>query len=228
MQNSLTQNIQDYLKTIYALTENGGAASTTELACRLGLSPASITGMVQRLAGTEPALVIYRKHQGVILTEAGRLAALETLRHHRLLETYLTQALGYTWDEVHDEACRLEHFISEELEARIAARLGNPQRDPHGDPIPAADLSLPPDSSLPLTALRPPQQGRLLRVKTSDSALLRHLAGLGLLPGNRLSVLSYSDFDRTWEIKIENLAPKTLGEAVCQQLFVEEVGKEEG
>ena len=147
MTTSLSISIQDYLKVIYDLTRAGQPAATTALAARLKVAPASVTGMLQRLAGEQPALITYRKHHGVMLTEAGERAALEIIRHHRLLETYLVEILGYTPDEVHEEACRLEHVISEQFERRIAAALGHPTRDPHGEPIPAADLTLPNESS---------------------------------------------------------------------------------
>src|SRR5512137_1063069 len=120
MNETLTTSIQDYLKAIYALTGDGGEASTTALAGRLGVAPASVTGMLQKLAGLTPPLIVYRKHQGARLTPEGERAALEVLRHHRLLEAYLVESLGYSWDAVHEEACRLEHVISEDFEARIA------------------------------------------------------------------------------------------------------------
>ena len=126
----LTQSIQDYLKHIFELSEDGTPASTNDLAARLGIKPASVTGMIQKLAAAEPKLVDYQKHQGVTLTPAGERAALEVLRHHRLLETWLVQSLGYTWDEVHEEACRLEHVISEDFEERMDAALGHPTHDP--------------------------------------------------------------------------------------------------
>lgn len=125
---SLTDSIQDYLKVIYELTEDGEAASTTAIATRLHIAPASVTGMMQKLASTKPALVEYRKHQGVILTTAGKRAALEVIRHHRLIEAWLVQTLGYSWDEVHNEAEKLEHVISEEFEERIASAMGYPAR----------------------------------------------------------------------------------------------------
>jgi DtxR family Mn-dependent transcriptional regulator len=134
MSEPLTQSIQDYLKHIYELSEDGRAASTNELAARLNIAPASVTGMLQKLAAAKPPLVVYKKHQGVTLTKAGARAALEVIRHHRLLETYLVNALGYAWDEVHEEACCLEHVISEDFETRIATALGNPTRDPHAAP----------------------------------------------------------------------------------------------
>src|SRR5258708_29805619 len=127
----LTDSIQDYLKIIYELSEDGQPASTTSLAARLGIAPASVTGMIQKLAALKPALVVYRKHQGVTLSAAGRRAALEVIRHHRLIEAWLVQTLGYSWDEVHNEAERLEHVISQSFQTRIANAFGNPARAPH-------------------------------------------------------------------------------------------------
>jgi len=159
MTKKLTVSIQDYLKHIYELTENGGSASTTALAAKLKVSAPSVTGMVQKLATSKPALVEYQKHQGVTLTKDGRKAALEVIRHHRLLEAWLVQTLGYSWDEVHEEAERLEHVISENFEQRIAAAMGDPERDPHGELIPTVDLKMPLDTTTPLSALRPNQKG---------------------------------------------------------------------
>ncbi len=146
MRTNLTQTIEDYLKSIYELTRSGQRASTNQLALYLGVTPASVSEMIKKLAESQPSLVDYQKHHGVILTQDGERIALEILRHHRLLEMYLHQVLGYGWDEVHDEADRLEHVISEEFEERIAQALGNPQRDPHGDPIPTRDFQLPLES----------------------------------------------------------------------------------
>src|SRR5687768_5947580 len=150
MEQTLTISIQDYLKNIYELTENGESASTNALAKKLNISPPSVTGMVQKLALAKPALVEYQKHQGVTLTKEGRKAALEVIRHHRLLEAWLVQTLGYSWDEVHEEAERLEHVISENFERRIATAMGHPARDPHGELIPTEDLKMPLDDSTPL------------------------------------------------------------------------------
>jgi len=216
----LTPTIQDYLKTIYALCQDDSAASTTALAARLGVAPASVTGMIQKLAASQPPLVIYKKHQGVLLSPEGERAALETIRHHRLLETYLVAALGYSWDNVHEEACRLEHVISEEFEAKIAAALGHPSRDPHGELIPAADLTMPAESLAPLSSLRPGQRAAIRRV-TADPALLRHVESLGLVPGASLTVTHYSPFDDNLSIQIKNDAPIVLGLAVTTRIFVE-------
>ncbi|MGC8857071.1 MAG: metal-dependent transcriptional regulator [Anaerolineae bacterium] len=218
----LTHSIQDYLKHIYNLTANGGAASTTELAALLGVAPASVTGMLQRLASADPPLVRYRKHQGVTLTPAGERAALEVIRHHRLIETYLVHALGYSWDEVHEEACRLEHAISENFEARIAEALGHPLRDPHGDPIPTADLTMPADSSRPLASLRDAATATVKRVSNANPVLLRYLSEIGLVPESRLRVLHYSEFDGNLTIQVEGqTAPVVLGLAITSQIFVE-------
>src|SRR5919108_2713322 len=129
MEQTLTISIQDYLKNIYKLTENGEAASTNALAKKLNIKPASVTGMVQKLASAKPALVEYQKHQGVMLTKEGRKAALEVIRHHRLLEAWLVQTLGYSWDEVHEEAERLEHVFSGGFERGLAAAMGHPVPD---------------------------------------------------------------------------------------------------
>lgn len=223
MQPTLTISIQDYLKTIYELTQNGQPASTTALAAHLNIAPASATGMIQKLASTKPPLVEYRKHQGVKLTRQGQRAALEVIRHHRLLETWLVQTLGYTWDEVHSEAERLEHVISEDFEARIAAALGNPARDPHGEPIPSADLTMPADDLTPLSALCTNQTAVIQRVNAADSDLLRHLEGLGLTPGKHLKVLAHSPFDGNLTLKIGD-RQSILGLAITSKIFVE-VGK---
>src|SRR5215212_7259108 len=202
MEQTLTISIQDYLKNIYELTENGETASTNALARKLNISAPSVTGMVQKLASSKPALVEYQKHQGVTLTKEGKRAALEVIRHHRLLEAWLVQTLGYSWDEVHEEAERLEHVISEDFERRIAAAMGHPTRDPHGELIPTADLKMPLDQSTPLSALRPKQTATILRVIASDKDLLRYLEGLDLVPGKHIEVIDYSPFDHNLTIKV--------------------------
>lgn len=215
-----TQSAQNYLKRIYDLTEDGSPASTNDLARELKVKPASVTGMIQKLAAEKPALVAYQKHQGVTLTPAGKRAALEVIRHHRLLETWLAQTLGYAWDEVHEEAERLEHVISEDLEQRIAAALGHPARDPHGELIPSEDLTMPADHCAPLAALRPNQSATILRVNAHDANLLRHLDGLGLTPGVQVEVADYSSFDNNLTVKAKD---KTivLGLKVTTKIFVQ-------
>jgi DtxR family transcriptional regulator, Mn-dependent transcriptional regulator len=221
MEKNLTISIQDYLKNIYELTENGESASTNALAKKLNIKPASVTGMMQKLASAKPALVEYQKHQGVTLTKQGRKAALEVIRHHRLLEAWLVQTLGYSWDEVHEEAERLEHVISENFERRIAAAMGNPIRDPHGELIPTADLRMPEDDTIPLSALRPNQIGVIQRVKAGDAELLRYLNELGLIPGAQIEVKEYSPFDHNLTVKVGRKSP-VLGLNITNKIFVEE------
>ena len=221
MEQTLTISIQDYLKNIYELTENGENASTNALAKQLKISAPSVTGMLQKLASAKPPLVEYQKHQGVTLTREGRRAALEVIRHHRLLEAWLVQTLGYSWDEVHEEAERLEHVISEDFERRIAAAMGHPVRDPHGELIPTPDLRMPSDDSTPLSSLRPRQTATIKRVKASDNELLRYLDGLGLVPGAVIQVKDYSPFDHNLTIKCGHRSC-VLGLNITGKIFVEQ------
>lgn len=185
----LSEAQEDYLKQILLATgDKGSYASAGDLAVRLGVRPASVTGMVQRLA--QVGLVDYEPYRGVCLTEAGRRIALEILRHHRLLETFLAERLGFEWSEVHEEAERLEHAISERLEDRIAEQLGHPTHDPHGEPIPAADLSMPEcRSEIALSRAGAGASGALLRVATQDADELKLLSRLGLELGAGVEVL---------------------------------------
>jgi DtxR family Mn-dependent transcriptional regulator len=215
-----TPSTQDYLKHIYELTQNGRPASTNDLARELDIKPASVTGKIQKLAKDKPALVEYQKHQGVSLTPSGKKAALEVIRHHRLLETWLVQTLGYSWDEVHAEAERLEHAISEDLERRIAAALGHPTRDPHGELIPTDGLKMPLEDSIPLSALRPNQNAAIRRVSAQDENLLRHLNDLGLVPGVRLEIAEFSPFDNNLTIKCGTQS-FVLGLNITTKIFVE-------
>jgi DtxR family transcriptional regulator, Mn-dependent transcriptional regulator len=219
---SLTDSIQDYLKVIYELTESGEAASTSALATRLHIAPASVTGMMQKLASTRPALVEYRKHQGVMLTAAGKRAALEVIRHHRLIEAWLVQTLGYSWDEVHNEAEKLEHVISEEFEERIASAMGYPLRDPHGEPIPSANLVMPKDQGVALAKLKPKQEAYILRVHAQDTGFLKHLEELGLLIGVRVKTLEVSQYDQVMHIQLRGRKKAiALGPAITSRVFVE-------
>jgi DtxR family transcriptional regulator, Mn-dependent transcriptional regulator len=222
MPESLTNSIQDYLKIIYELTENGEPASTNALAARLGITAASVTGMVQKLSTLKPALVFYQKYQGVSLTDAGRKAALEVIRRHRLLEAWLAQSLGYSWDEVHNEADKLEHVISGEFETRIAAALGQPERDPHGEAIPNAQLVMPADESIPLASLEGGQEMVVRRVHAQDPALLRHFEELGLIPGAHLKVAEISPFDRVMYLQVQGRKETAIvGAPLSERIFVE-------
>lgn len=221
MTQSLTISIQDYLKHIYELTESGESASTNALAEKLNIRAPSVTGMIQKLASSKPPLVEYQKHQGVTLTKEGKKAALEVIRHHRLLEAWLVRTLGYSWDEVHEEAEKLEHVISEDFERRIAAAMGHPLRDPHGELIPTADLKMPLEDSTPLSALRPNQKGTVQCVKAADTELLRHLESLGLIPGAEIEIKEYSQFDHNLTVKIGRKTA-VLGLNITSKIFIEE------
>ena len=222
MTETLTDSVQDYLKVIYELTENGEAASTTALATRLHIAPASATGMMQKLASAKAPLVEYRKHQGVTLTAKGKRAALEVICHHRLIEAWLVQTLGYSWDEVHSEAEKLEHVISEEFEERIASAMGNPLRDPHGEPIPSADLVMPKDQGIALANLKSNQEARIQRVHAQDTDFLKHLEKLGLIIGARVKALEVSRYDQVMRIQLRGRKEAiALGPAITNRVFVE-------
>jgi DtxR family transcriptional regulator, Mn-dependent transcriptional regulator len=179
----------DYLKAILELS---GAAenpvSSNELAARLGVRAASVTGMLQKLAGQRPTLVLYEKHHGVRLAPAGKRRAWEIVRHHRLLELFLHDVLKYSWDEVHEEAERLEHFISERFEDRVAAILGDPEIDPHGHVIPHRNGTVPIRQESPLLQLPLGTPATISSVSDQEPAVLRELLGLGLVPGARLVI----------------------------------------
>ncbi|MBP6015213.1 MAG: metal-dependent transcriptional regulator [Candidatus Promineofilum sp.] len=187
------QAIEDYVKTIYSLALEESPVSTSRIAAARRVKPASATSMIQRLAKLH--LVNYEKHYGVTLTKTGEKLALEVIRHHRLLELYLMEALGFSWDEVHEQADILEHVISEKLEERIAAALNHPEFDPHGDPIPALDGTM---AIIDTTALADMPAGGRARVSRipddSNSELLRYLAGLGLVPGAEVRMITVAPF----------------------------------
>lgn len=191
---AITPAIEDYLKAIYLLQHEYGEVRTSQLAEQLGgIRPGSVTGMVKKLA--ELNLLMHTPYQGVRLTPVGERVALEVIRHHRLLELFLVEALGYSWDEVHDEAEILEHYISEKLEARIAAHLGQPDFDPHGDPIPALTGALPDRAEQRLADLAPGTVARVVRVREQHAERLRYIASLGILPGAELHVVAAAPFD---------------------------------
>jgi DtxR family Mn-dependent transcriptional regulator len=188
-----SEAIQNYAKAIYALEQRGGRAVTNNaLAERLQVTPASASSMVKKL--DELGLVRHVPYKGMKLTASGRRVALEVLRHHRLLELYLAESLGVPWDRVHDEAEVLEHVLSEELEALIADKLGNPTRDPHGDPIPSAELEIEEGLTECLATLEPGARGVFVRVSDSDPSMLRYLAELGITPGERFEIVDRQPF----------------------------------
>ncbi len=185
--------IDDYSKAIYTLeTRADEPVSTNALAERLELTTGSVSGMLRKL--DELGLISHVPYRGVRLTPEGRRVALEVIRHHRLLELYLAEALHMPWDQVHDEAEVLEHVLSEELEALIAAKLGHPTIDPHGDPIPSAELELEETPTRSLESLAPGDEGTFVRVSDADPEMLRYLAQQGILPGQRIHVLERQPF----------------------------------
>jgi len=215
-----SEAIEDFLKAVYLLQQEQDRVQTSTLAETLNITAPSTTEMAKKLAKAN--LVEHEPYRGIRLTAAGERVALEIVRHHRLLELFLVQALGYSWDEVHEEADRLEHVISEEFEERMALALGNPSIDPHGDPIPSRDLQMPETSNRMLIELRPPQQATISRVASADAELLRYLSSRGLTPQARLYVLEYSPFDYNMTIRIEGQEQIiVLGPQITRQIYVQ-------
>jgi DtxR family transcriptional regulator, Mn-dependent transcriptional regulator len=196
----LTDAIQDYLKEIYKLEASGRRATTSALALRLEVSAPSVTSMVKKLASL--GLVEHERYRGVTLTARGERVALEVIRHHRLLEQYLVETLGLPIDAVHAEADRLEHALSEELEAHIDRTLGFPTSDPHGDPIPGPDLKIVPTDTTPLSALETGDRATVSRIPDGDGELLRYLSELKLTPGSRLEVRESAPFDGPVTVRV--------------------------
>src|SRR4051794_18994164 len=191
---SVTSAVEDYAKAIYALERRcDGAVSTNAIAERLRVSAGSASAMVKKLDAL--GLVSHVPYRGVQLTPDGLKVALEVLRHHRLLERYLAEELGVPWDRVHDEAEVLEHVLSEEVEALIAAKLGNPTHDPHGDPIPSADLVIDEAVTIGMQEVEPGMGGTFVRVSDSEPEMLRYLAAHGIKPGDRFEIVDKQPFD---------------------------------
>jgi DtxR family Mn-dependent transcriptional regulator len=214
-----SQAIEDYAKAIYALEmRDREPVSTNALAERLRVTPASASGMVKRLH--ELGLVEHMPYRGVSLTESGRRVALEVIRHHRLLELYLVQSLGVPWDRVHQEAEVLEHVLSEELEELIAAKLGDPTHDPHGDPIPTRDLTIEEGSSVSLQSLEVGMRGTFTRVSDSDPEMLRFLSERGIAPGEELEVEDKQPFDGPLFVRFGDRV-HVLGGALARAMRVE-------
>lgn len=214
-----SEAIEDYAKAIYALSRRAdGPVGTSELADRLQVTPATATAMLKRL--DERGIVRHRPYKGVTLTPEGERVALEVIRHHRLLEAYLAEALGMPWDRVHEEAEILEHYISEDLERLIAAKLGDPTHDPHGDPIPGPDLSPPVDAgTAPLAALDAGEVATFARVSDSDPAMLRHLTELGIAPGIEVRVIGRAPFGGPLMVEVDG-AEHALGDELVARMRV--------
>lgn len=197
---SITAAMEDYLKVIYRLSEDGQKVSTQAIAERLSVAAPSVTGMVKRLADLN--LVRHERYRGIALTPAGQKAALEVVRHHRLLELYLAEALGYSWDEVHDEAERLEHTISEEFEARIDRALGFPTTDPHGDPIPSVTGAINHIPADRLSSLATGESAMISRVSDASPEKLRYLATMGMYPDTEVHLIERLPFDGPLRVRV--------------------------
>jgi DtxR family Mn-dependent transcriptional regulator len=224
-----TEAVEDFLKTVYVLEKQIVPVPTTLLAQALNIAAPSVTDMIKRLSNADgepsmPVFLEYTRYKGVTLTPLGQKIALEVIRHHRLLELYLAEALGYSWDQVHAEADRLEHHISEQLEARIAEYLGNPELDPHGDPIPALDGTLPDTDWLLLSDLEIGQRGVVSRITDQSPDLLRYFSDLGLVPGTQVQMLERAPLGDTVSLNISVAdgpqKEKTISMQVARKVLV--------
>jgi len=213
----LTGPVEDYLKAIYELERVGEAAATSGLATRLGVAPASVTGMVRRLA--RQGLLTHERYRGVRLTVAGRKAALLTIRRHRVIETYLVKALGYRWDEVHEEAERLEHAASEAFINRIAAAIGEPTVDPHGAPIPSREGAVEELRFRTLAEVPAGAVAEVMHVADEDPSLLRYLADLAITPGCRVRVVDHAPFDGPITLEVGKRT-RAIGPALAARVLV--------
>jgi len=226
----LSEAVEDYLKAIYTIRDGTDLVSTSAIALRLGVAPASVTQMLKKLADMKPRLVEYRRHHGVHLTPHGEKIALEVIRHHRLVELFLQEALGMSWDEVDREAERLEHVVSETLADRMAEVLGHPQFDPHGDPIPSKSGDMPVGIALlNLRQMEPGQRGVVRRVCDDDPEVLRYVASLGIIPKAALTVTEKAPFDGPIHVQVavgDLVQIHALGQRVASQVFVSLDGAE--
>ncbi len=214
----LSHAVQDYAKAVYSLEQRGGCAVTTNaLAARLNVTPGSASAMVKKLAAL--GLVSHAPYKGVTLTDQGRRVALQVLRHHRLLERYLAEELGVPWDRVHEEAEVLEHVLSQELEERIAAKLGHPSLDPHGDPIPTQAGEVEEGVTCALSDLEPGQRGRLARVSDSNPDMLRYLADREIRPGTEIEVRAREPFGGALTVRTGQ-GDHALGRELAQAMRV--------
>ncbi|MFQ5896057.1 MAG: metal-dependent transcriptional regulator [Nitrospinota bacterium] len=213
----LGQHMEDYLKTIYKLQEESSPVTTKAIAKRMGVSAASVTSMMKKLA--EMGLLQYTRYRGVILTGKGERVALEVIRHHRLLELYLTQEMGMGWHEVDAEAEALEHVISEEFEEVMDRALGRPTRDPHGEPIPGRDGSMVAGERESLCDLEPGERGTVRRVQADDPAFLRYMASLGIYPEVEVAVMEKAPFRGPLTVEVAG-DRRVLGREAAEKVFV--------
>jgi len=221
-----SEAVEKYLKTIYEIQQPGGRVKTTTLAQTLGVTAGSVTDMIKRLSSVRPKLVSHELHQGVALTPRGKKIALSVIRRHRLLETFLNRVLGFSWDEVHDEAQNLEHHISDRLTEAIAEYLNHPQYDPHGDPIPEKDGRIKADNYRSLAATPVGESVRIARVHHNDAELLRYLDELEIRLDTIVTVVEKAPFKGPLSIRVgaQRGAPtKTLGLNVAGDIMVESI-----
>ncbi len=214
----LTEPVEDYLKAIYELERRHGVAATSEVADALDVAPASVTGMVRRLAGH--GYLTHVPYRGVQLTDVGRRAALRTIRRHRILETYLTRVLGFPWDRVHAEAERLEHAASDELIERMSAALGHPMSDPHGAPIPTVEGTVDQRPFRRLSDLAVGERATMVAVSDKNPELLRYLAEIALQPGADVTLLARAPFDGPLTLRVGD-AESHVGPLLAEQVLVE-------
>lgn len=224
MNAQISKSEGDYLKAIYHLTQQEDTTNTVTLSELLRVKPPSVTSMLNKLVNQEPALVAYQKWRGVKLTEAGERLALQLLRRHRLIEQFLVEKMNYSWEEVHTEAEELEHVISEKFEEHLSILLGDPQFDPHGDPIPDRDLNFPISDTTSLTNLAVDQTAIVRRVKINQSELLRYLSEQGIIPGARIRIQNRNPFDETVQIRVgDEKSSLALGYEISKMIDVEEI-----
>ncbi len=209
--------VEDYVKAIYKLSLKNDRVAPSQLAVHLGVSQAAVTKMVKRLQ--ELKLVKYNRGKGLRLSPAGLKIALEVIRHHRLLELYLTEALGYSWDQVHDEAEKLEHVISENFEDKIEVLLGYPTHDPHGAPIPTRDGRVEVSDETILSDLEPGERGVIQRVSDRDPEMLSYLGDLGMYPGTKIELLGKEPFWGSLRINVSG-SDEAIGTELAQSVFV--------
>ena len=213
----LSEPVEDYLKVIFELESADGTAGTNEIATELGIAPASVSGMIRRLA--EQGWIAHERYRGVRLTRAGKRAALRTIRRHRVIEAYLTTALGYPWDRVHDEAERLEHAASDELIDRMAAAIGEPSTDPHGAPIPTREGTIAEERFASLATVPVGKRVRIQRVGDRDAEQLRYLAEIGITPGRQVEVIARAPFDGPIDLRVGRVV-RSIGPALARQIAV--------
>lgn len=218
----LSRSVEDYLKTIYHLSSQGGFASTSDIAASLAVAPPSVSGMIRRLSDT--GLIEHVPYRGVQLTNQGRRAALKMIRRHRVIELYLTQRLGYDWDGVHDEADRLEHAVSDELIERMSGALGDPRYDPHGAPIPTAAGEIEEAALVTVADAGVGTRLELRQVVTEEPAKLRYLAGQGLVPGTSMTVTQRQPFNGPTTVSLGASGERVIGLELARLLWCRELG----